>query len=67
MLKTTRNWSSTENLKFFMFLSLTLLLINNNNSNVLIAPCSTADPSIAGAVLLQNKPNTKIERLIILD
>ena len=36
-------------------------------SNVLIAPCSTADPGIAGAVLLQNKPNTKIERLIILD
>ena len=37
------------------------------DSNVLIAPCSTADPGIAGAVLLQNKPNTKIERLIILD
>ena len=36
-------------------------------SNVLIAPCSTADPGIAGAVLLQNKTNTKIERLIILD
>ena len=39
----------------------------NIYSNVLIAPCSTADPGIAGAVLLQNKPNTKIERLIILD
>ena len=38
-----------------------------NYSNVLIAPCSTADPGIAGAVLLQNKTNTKIERLIILD
>ena len=37
------------------------------HSNVLIAPCSTADPGIAGAVLIQNKPNTKIERLIILD
>ena len=36
-------------------------------SNVLMAPCSTADPGIAGAVLIQNKPNTKIERLIILD
>ena len=36
-------------------------------SNVLIAPCSTADPGIAGAVLLQNKPNTKIERLTILE
>ena len=40
-------------------------------SNVLIAPCSTADPGIAGAVLIQNKirnkSNTKIERLIMLD
>ena len=43
------------------------ILNNTIHSNVLIAPCSTADPSIAGAVLLQNKPNTKIERLIILD
>ena len=35
-------------------------------SNVLIAPCSTADPGIAGAVLIQNKiqnkSNTKIEK-----
>ena len=37
------------------------------HSNVLIAPCSTADPGIAGAVLIQNKPNTETERLIILD
>ena len=34
---------------------------------MIIAPCSTADPGIAGAVLIQNKPDTKIERLIILD
>ena len=45
--------------------------MKNNNSNVLIAPCSTADPGIAAAVLIQNKirnkSNTKIERLIMLD
>ena len=43
------------------------LFLEYVNSNVLIAPCSTADPGIAGGVLIQNKPNTKIERLIILD
>ena len=35
-------------------------------SNVLIAPCSKADPGIAAAVLIQNEPITKIERLTIL-
>ena len=35
----------------------------NNNSNVLIALGSTSDPGIAAAVLIQNKPITKIVRL----
>ena len=30
-----------------------------NHSNVLIAPCSTADPGIAGAVCFDTKQDTK--------
>ena len=33
---------------------------------MLIAPCSTADPGIAGAVLIQNKPNTKIDPGLVM-
>ena len=42
-------------------------IISIGSSNMLIAPCSTADSGIAGAVLIQNKPITKIERLTILE
>ena len=33
MLKTPRNWSSTENLKFFIFFKLDSNNNNNNNNN----------------------------------
>ena len=35
-------------------------------SNVLIAPCSTADPGIAGAVLIQNKIRNKSNTMLAI-
>ena len=32
MLKTTKNWSSTENLKLFIFLSLTIIIITTTTT-----------------------------------
>ena len=48
---------------FLFLLSIVSIKIHIIHSNVLITPCSTADPGIAAAVLIQNKHITKIERL----